>query len=231
MIPNTRFFRLLALISLSITVQPCIAQQADQINVQFLSFPKVFDPEPIELYLGDGETFKAKAPANALSEVYRVPRMSTWAIGEMRTSDEGEERFVPFGQAKALNTDNQLILLIRKGESNADGLDVISISGNHEEFGGGKFMFINASKVGIAGDCGGAKFVIEPGERKIIRPLTDEDDERHFQATFYFRKQDEARPFWSSKWPVTDRTRGLVFFYHDPDTKQLRLHTIRDFLR
>lgn len=208
----------------------CAAQENEKVNVQFISFPTVFKPEPIEIFLGEGKTFTADAPANALSKIYQIPRMEKWAIGEMTTNEEGEKQFVPFGQAPAIAAKDQIVLLIRKGATNAEGLEIIPVNSQTTQFGGGKFMFVNTCKIGIAGDCGGAKFVVETGQSKIVRPKTDKDNKRNFQATFYFRKDDEARPFWSSKWPVSEKTRGIIFFYHDPDTRQIRLHTIRDFL-
>ncbi len=42
-------------------------------------------------------------------------------------------------------------------------------------------------------------------------------------------KGDKSKNFFSSKWPVNNRARGLIFFYHDPDTRRLRLPTIRSF--
>ena len=30
--------------------------------------------------------------------------------------------------------------------------------------------------------------------------------------------------------PANDKTRSMVFFYHDPHNERLRMHTIRDYL-
>ncbi len=46
----------------------------------------------------------------------------------------------------------------------------------------------------------------------------------------FVRKRDKAKPFFSSKGPTTRHARGLIFFYQDPETKRIRLHSIRDFL-
>ena len=73
----------------------------------------------------------------------------------------------------------------------------------------------------------GDEFVIKPGKHTILRPQADE---RTFQTALYFRKDDDPGPFFRSKWPVSNGARGLIFFYHDPKTQRLRLHTIRDFL-
>jgi hypothetical protein len=48
---------------------------------------------------------------------------------------------------------------------------------------------------------------------------------------FFYNKEGKAVPFFSSMWPVDKLTRGLVFFYHDPNNaNKIQLHSFRDFL-
>ena len=122
-----------------------------------------------------------------------------------------------------------MILLIRKGKANADGFEVIPVDNRDTQFGGGKFLFFNAAKVDIAGLVGTEKFALKPGLHTIIKPKAEAGDKNLFHTTLYFRKDDQAKPFFSSTWPLSDVARSLIFFYHDPDTLRLRLHTIRDF--
>ena len=201
----------------------------DQVKLKFLSFPRTVNPQPVELLIGEDKTLAVEAPTNALSQSHVVPRLSTWAVGETVTNDEGESRFNLFGSAPSIQSDSQIILIIRNGASNSDGVEIIPIDDQPANFGGGKFLFMNATQTDIAGECGGVRFAIRPGERTIIKPEAGRDD-RLFHAMFYFRKEDAPRPFFSSKWPISDKARALVFFYHDPNTKQIRLHSIRDFI-
>ena len=167
-------------------------------------------------------------PTNALSRPYTVKRQGVWAVGKTEVNDKDKPVFKVFGQANSLAVSKQLILLVRKGENNTDGMEVIPIDNDVTNFGGGKFLFMNAAKVDIAGEAGGVKFAIHPEKRAIIKPKADSNG-RTFNAMFYFRKDNEARPFFSSKWPISDQSRGLIFFYHDPVSQQLRMHSIRDF--
>lgn len=207
---------------------PCTGQDVSQVTLQFLSFPKSIDPKPVELLLAEGKTIQVEIPSNELSTTYKVPRMATWAVGESIKGKDGKPAFTVFGQATALASSNQLILLVRKGENNADGMALIPIENDVAKFGGGQFLFMNAAKVDVAGEVGGGKFALKPGQHSILKPKAGENG-RTFHAMFYFRKDDVAQPFFSSKWPVSDNARGLIFFYHDPETQRLRLHTIRNF--
>ncbi|NNC87190.1 MAG: hypothetical protein HKN82_01880 [Akkermansiaceae bacterium] len=210
-------------------VQPGAAQEGEKVTLRFVSFPRSTDPDPVELLVGNGVTTEVAIPSNEISGAYEVPRQGTWAVGETVQGPDGEPSFRIFGKAKALASPTQLILLVRKGKEYADGFEVIPIDSRVTRFGGGKFLFMNAAKVDIAGKVGDQKFALKPGGHTILEPRA-EAGERTFHTSLYFRKDDEAKNFFSSKWPVSDRARGLIFFYHDPRTQRLRLHTIRDFL-
>ncbi len=225
----------LALLALFIG-SPVVAQQAEQVTLRFLSFPKSANPQPVELLVGDGKTIEVQTPTNALSEPYKVPRLSTWSVGKSEPAKSPEEKpvFKSYGSATALASDNQLILLIRNGRENSDGMRVIPLDNNTDHFGGGQFFFMNAAKVDIAGMLGGTRFVLKPGKHAIIEPKETRQGQgaegKLFFTEFYFRKETEARPFFSSSWPANNKARSMVFFYHDTHNERLRMHTIRDYL-
>jgi hypothetical protein len=215
---------------------PASAQNAEQVTLRFLSFPKNAAPQPVELLIGEGESMEVKTPTNALSEPYKVNRLTAWSVGKFETAidKDAEPVFTSYGSAPSLASSNQLILLIRKGKENKDGMKVIPMDNNTRHFGGGQFFFMNATKVDIAGVLGGTKFVLKPGQRTIIAPKETKKREStgatQFFTEFYFRKETEARPFFSSTWPANKKARSMVFFYHDPHNDRLRMHTIRDYL-
>jgi hypothetical protein len=225
----------LALLTLGIG-PTAIAQQAEQVTLRFISFPKSSNPQPVELAVGDGKTLEVKIPTNALSEPYKVPRLSTWAVGKLEPAKNADTIpvFTSYGSAPALASANQIILLIRNGRENADGMRVVPLDNNTRNFGGGQFFFMNASKVDIAGMLGGTQFVLKPGKHTIIEPKEVNRREgggsESFFTEFYFRKETEARPFFSSTWPANKRARSMVFFYHDTTNERLRMHTIRDYI-
>lgn len=206
-----------------------LAQEEEKITLQFVSFPKSTSPEPVELLIGEGKTMEVKIPSNALSEPYQVPLLSKWVVGKSEIGQDEKTTFAIYGQGSALDSKNQLIILVRKGAENADGMELIAVDNQRASFGGGSYLFMNVAKIDIAGEVGDQKFTIKPNARTILKP-EGEDDAKVFQTMFYFRKDNEAKPFFSSKWPVNDKARSLVFFYHDPHNQRLRFHSIRHFL-
>jgi hypothetical protein len=188
------------------------------------------------LLTGDGEVMEVNAPTNALSQPYQVKRLATWSVGKLQATANKDEKpvFTSYGSAPALASPEQLILLIRNGKENKDGLRVIPMDNRSSNFGGGQFFFMNASTVDIAGMLGGTKFLIKPGAHTIIEPVETTkregmDGDLLF-TEFFFRKQTEARPFFSSTWPANKKARSMVFFYHDTHNERLRMHTIRDYV-
>jgi len=219
---------LLLVATSALLCHPVAAQES--VTLQFLSFPKSLDPQPVELIVGEGKTIEVEIPTNALSQPYEVDRQASWIVGKTEIDSDGSPVFEVYGQARSLAVSSQIILLIREGENNADGMRVMPINNDIANFGGGKFLFMNAAKVDIAGEVGNVQFALRPGTFSIIQPQPDNENGRNFHAMFYFRKDDEARPFFSSRWPISDQARGLIFFYHDPTTNHLRMHSIRNFL-
>jgi len=215
---------------------PLIAQEVPQVTLRFLSFPKSASPEPVELIIGEGEVLEVKTPTNALSQPYKVKRLTTWSVGKLEPgkAEDGKSAFTSYGSATSITSSDQLILLIRKGKENKDGMQVIPIDNRSNNFGGGKFFFMNASKVDIAGMLGETKFALKPGGQTIIEPtkITKGNAAKAdgLFTEFYFRKEDEARPFFSSTWPHNEKARSMVFFYHDLTNDRLRMHTIRDYI-
>jgi hypothetical protein len=223
-------FILTVIASFGISFIDCAAKEGGNIILQFLSFPKAVDPKPVELVVGKGKSIKVEIPTNTLSKAYTVKRQDVWAVGANGVDEKEKPVFNVFGQAESLACSKQLILLVRKGENNADGMDVIPIDNDTANFGGGKFLFMNATKVDIAGEAGGVKFTIKPGESTIIKPQTVSNIQAS-EEIFSFREGNEAKPFFSSKWPISDKSRSLIFFYIDPASQRLRMHSIRDFIR
>jgi hypothetical protein len=158
-----------------------------------------------------------------------VKSLGVWSVGETIEGPDGKPLFKEYGRTMAPASPQQMLLLVRKGDKNSDGIDLVALDGRVNGFGGGKFLFMNAAKVDIAGDVGEQKFVVKPGEHIIIKP-EGEGEQGLATASFYFRKNDTPRAFFSSRWPIGDHARGMVFFYHDPESLQIRMHTIRDFM-
>ncbi len=222
----------IAFLSLYLFSQACFAQE-EQVALQFVTFPKIANAEPIELLVGNGETMKIELPTNCLSPVYKVNRLSQWALGKSSIGAEDEFIFDTYGKAASLASAKQLILVLRKGASASDGLELILMDNQHSKFGGGMYFFMNAAKVDIAVKIGDKKFALKPRTHKLVQPKPSkvEGKRKYLYTYIHFRKGTKAVPFYENTWRFSEKARCMVFLYHDTHTKQLRTHTIRDYIQ
>lgn len=228
----TSHLQIAILTLLFITSQIFSAQIEGTVNLRFVSFPKTNSPAPVELLVGEKETIVIKTPSNELSPVYTVNSMENWIIGETTIGENGKASFAAYGQSKTIESSEQLILIIRKGSELSEGLILIPIDYSASGFDKGDFMFINASRMEIGGVVGGKKFAIKPGKiAQILPEPIDKDAARKFcQARLLYNKNNQAKPFFSTTWPLNPRARSMIFFYNSPQNNNgLKMHTIQDF--
>lgn len=209
-------------------------QEGEQVTLQFVTFPKWIIREPIQMVIGEGETLEFIAPSNSFSKAYQVPKLSHWVFGRTGQNEKGDPVFETFGQGKALGSKSQLILLIRLGKKPKDGLKVIALDSQLGEFDGGQFFYYNASTFDIGGMMGDSKFVLKPGEYRIIKPkdkdIMVKDGMSFVQTVHLYRKEDIQNPFFNSTWHLNPKARSMIFFYQDNDQKRLKMHTLQDFM-
>lgn len=228
---HTMINRLFPLLLLCITSQLALANQGE-IQLQFVAFPKLLNHDPVELLIGDGETIMVELPTNSASPVYTVSGISECRLGVSSKGEKDEFLFKTYGASGLLNSPKQLILILRKGDKNSDGLELIPVASHDEGFGGGDYLFMNMSMVDIAVEIGDKVAALKPRKHRILSPGPSKiDGERKYLYVYiHFRRGEEAVPFYSSTWKISERRRSMVFFYHDPHTQQLRSHTVRSYL-
>ncbi len=209
---------------------PCAAQ--DSVSLQFVSFPQRTEKEPVELIVGEGKTITIELPSNCLSKTYQTERLVNWTLGKTVTNKEGGNSFQVYGTTPSLSSNKQVILVIRKGNTDAEGFNLIPFTADEKGFSGGKYMIFNSSKIDVAGEIGDSKFKIEPLKHTLLapKPSKEENGKKYLFTTLYFRKGEEAEPFYTSTWRFSEKARSMVFFYHEPHDQRLRIHTIRDYL-
>lgn len=197
--------------------------------MRFVSFPKSTEPVKVKLWIAENNYLEIEAPTNWLSKPKKVPSLGSWTVGETTEGPDGKSVFTELGRTKALTTPDQILLLVRKGKNNADGFDLIALDARTNGFGAGKYLFLNAAKVDVAGVIGEEKFLVKPAQHTMIQPKIPAG-QHTVHAALYFRKGDEARPFFSSEWRISDDSRNMIFFYHDPNTTHIRMHAIKDYI-
>lgn len=205
--------------------------QDKEVSLQFVSFPISNDSEPIELFVGEGKSIEVELPTTNLSPVYKVPAMSEWVIGKMEVGEKEQKTFKSYGKAASTGTGIQLILVIKKGKTFSDGLQLLPIKYAPSDFAGGDFFMMNTTKVDIGIELGATKVGLKPDTFKLAKPEAsiEANGNKQLFIKVYFRNEDKMKPFYSSTWRLNDKARSLVFFYHDPDSKRIRTHTIRNY--
>ena len=207
-------------------------QDAGKVALQFVSFPKAANAQAVELLMGEGKTLSVVLPTNSLSPIYKVDRRSKWVLGKTVPGDDGKDSFEVYGEVNSTAAAKQLVLVVRSGANDSDGLTLTTFDGGARGFGGGAYLFFNAAKVDIAVTLGETKFPLKPLSHKLVhpKPSKSEGNRKYLYTYLYFRKGDEAIPFYSSTWRFSEKARSMVFLYHDNNTAQLRTHSIRDYL-
>lgn len=231
MFPN-HFSFLAFFTGLALSILPCAAQTSTKVSVQFLAFPKNASFEPIELAIGKNKTISIEIPGNELSPIYSIPTLDSIQVGKTTTNDEGEPVFEVYGTGKPKAAAHQIVLLIRKGKQNSDGFAVLPINGEPKNFPGGSFLFINVSKIGVAGVVGegkDSKFSLKPGQRKMLKPKANHKD-GICQVTLAYQRDEKWKKFYDTRWPANKDCRSLIFFYQNPETGRLGIAPIMDIL-
>lgn len=210
----------------------CVCHAQDEVQLQFVSFPRAAVSEPVELLLGKGTTIEVVMPTNNLSPVYEVPKLTQWVLGKTVTDKNDVEKFETYGSTRALGSTKQLVLVVRGGKGNTDGLTLIPFDLEQDGFTGGSYLFFNATKVDIAATVGDSKFALKPLSHRLEKPdpIKAPNGRQQFHTHLFFRKGEEAIPFYSSTWRYSKNARSMVFFYHNTDGGHLRTHSIRDYL-
>lgn len=213
----------------ALSVLPLAAQDQSTVSLQFLSFPKQLKPEPVELVVGEGKTIKVATPGNELSPSYEMPRLGTIVVGETIENADGKPTFQVYGQAQMINASKQIVLLVRKGEKNSDGFVILPLDGDLSSFSGGSYLFINASKLNVAGKIGDERFQLKPGQRELLLPKATHEG-GGCQVTLAYQRDEKWKIFRDTRWTTTKSYRSLIFFHQHPVSGRLSVSPIVDIL-
>jgi hypothetical protein len=226
-----KYISSLLLILITVTQSVCAQAAAEGVTLRFITFPKTSEAQTFTLFAGKDGSKTIEVSSNAVSKPLVMPQLREWVIGEViNGADKNKPTFKVFGKTKSLGSKRQLIIVIRKGNNPSDGVHLIAINDRQKGFNLGEILILNASNKKIGWMVGGAKFGLSSGTHKIIEPKANKTG-RYFHAKFFYEKEGKAKGFYSSNWPFSKNSRVMSFIYNAPNTKQLRFHTVRDFLK
>lgn len=201
--------------------------------MRFVSFPKCANPKDIEMVIGtEGKTMLVELPTNSISKTYTIDRPENWRLGKTEKNKEGRMIFNAYGQAPMIAPSEQLVLVLRKGATDEEGLKLIPMDGGLDGFGAGAYLVYNFTNVKIAAKLGDKAFPVSPLAHAIVKPAPSEVKNGRELIHVYFATPEDGKLslFHTSSWPYVKKSRTMVFFYPDPNSPNVLIHGISDYL-
>ncbi|MFK7849423.1 MAG: hypothetical protein AB8D78_00465 [Akkermansiaceae bacterium] len=205
--------------------------QQPTVNLSFVSFPRAFSVEPVELLVGPEKTIEIQMPAHTVSAPVRVPQLSRWQLGKSGVDEDGNFVFKVFGSVEGSSSKSQTLVVFRSKNRTESSFKVLRLDGDANGFAGGSQFFYNATKVPIGASVGDRKFSIEPGKYKLTKAKASykRNGREYLGVEFFYQVKDRQEKFESTTWRHNDKVRYMVFFYHDDRTKQITTHLLRTY--
>jgi len=94
---------------------------------------------------------------------------------------------------------------------------------------GGSYLFINNSKMKVAGEIGDSKFELNPGEKNLLQPMATHTG-GGCQVTLSYLRGEKWKVFRNTRWTNNARYRSLVVFHENAANGRLMVSTIVDLL-
>ena len=200
-------------------------------NLSFVSFPRAFSVEPVELLVGPEETIEVQMPSHTVSAPVQVPQLGSWQLGKSGQDEEGNFTFEVFGSVQASSSKNQTLVVFRSRDAEKPTFKVVRLDGDASGFAGGSQFFYNATKAPIAAIAGDQKFALKPGQYKLTRAKAsyERDGREYLSVEFFYQVKDRQEKFESTTWRLNEKVRYMVFFYHDERTRQITTHLLRSY--
>lgn len=222
------FLRLTGLSAL--LVSPCAAQDT-RVDLSFVSFPRAYSVEPVELLVGPGKTIEVNLPSHTISAPVRVPRLEQWLLGKSAINDKGEFTFEVYGKVNSSASGNQTLVVFRSQEQDKPRYEIVRLDGDAGLAAGGSQFFHNATKANIGVMIGDQTFSLKPDQNKLTKAKASfqRDSREYLSVEFHYQIKDLQKKFESTTWRHNDKVRYMVFFYHDERTKQIGAHMIRSY--
>ncbi|MEO8615325.1 MAG: hypothetical protein ABI600_09305 [Luteolibacter sp.] len=109
------------------------------------------------------------------------------------------------------------------------GFSPVVINASDINFRGGDVYFFNHAEKPVIGYVGTAKFILKPGEGRLLRPAGAKE-ETYYDVGFGVRETEGDRVMRTLRWPVLTRSRSYVFFYLNPTKNRIDFRAVDEFV-
>lgn len=225
-ITKTLYFYLSCLL-----VVPVHGQQKEIEQVQFVAISKITGADSLGLRTGDDEWMPVQIPVASLSRSYKIAHPKNWIIGRKVSDKQGSEEFVPAGQASALKSNRQVVIVAPQKNTNPEELLLTPYSIDKSEFPGGGYLLINMSSSAASGNLGESRFELAAGSSVLLLPKASEEKNgfKYLYAVINRGLADDAKPLHRSTWRLNDQAQTIILIHDDETGQQLLVRTLRSF--
>ncbi len=109
------------------------------------------------------------------------------------------------------------------------GYKTVIINSGDVNFRGGDVYFYNHAGKPVLGYVGTAKFLLNPGQGKLLRP-DGAKEETYYDVGFGVREAEGDRVMRTLRWPVLTRSRSYVFFFQNPVKNRIDYRAVDEFV-
>ena len=214
----------------SVLLAPVLHGQVKTMSMQFVCIPRAAGEEDtVEVVVGRKKTLEVKIPSNELSQEYRVPRSNPILVGKKvdRNGNVGFDTYASFAPPAGRNV---IVILGRKGATNADGFTAKAINADSKNFRAGQYLLYNICSETIECEIGGDVFSLQPDEITLKSPKGDVKEDLAHVKLFVKSDDGEAKPFFTNNWPIRGNARSIVVIYKSPATDKYMIRAINDYL-
>lgn len=202
------------------TLLPAAAQSKSGPKVRFLAERAPQEIGKVLLAVKEVKTAPFDLPVNHLSEPQSPPAR---AFAVWSTAKNVSLSTVTLPE----QGDNFIVLLV---PSATGGYSPVVISASDPQFRPGDIYFYNHADKTVLGYVGTAKFILEPGKGRTLRPEGPSGDGNFYNIGLGVREEAGDRPLSTSRWPVQKQMRMYVFFYTNPQTGRLDFRAVDEFI-
>jgi len=189
-----------------------------KLAVRFLAERVPAGIEEVELVAAESRSEPFGLPTNHLSEPREVPARS---FG-----------IAPAGKSTSLATvtlpaeGSDFIVMLIPGDK---GFHPVVIPAKDPTFRPGDVYFFNNADKTVLGYVGSAKFSLEPGKGRSLRPAGARR-EGFYDVGFGVKEKEGNRALSTTRWPVEENMRSYVFFFVNPTTKRPDFRAVDEFV-
>ena len=211
---------------------PLWAQDADQEEKREAIQMRVLCHQPVEgatdlaLLRGDEVVHRLAMMPAMVSDPLAMGR-GDWILAKM---SPGAEKPTPLLTIRIPDAGKRFVLALfpAAGEKADAVYQQLMIRTDGIKFGASDLYLFNFTRIPVAGMLGTQRFTLPPGKSEVVRPVPPEND-RMYQARFYYDHEGEARLFSDTRWPLAATARVFVFFIPDPQRQTISYVSFREY--